>query len=159
MVADLALLAATLPAGLIAGLFYAYSCSVMPGLGGVDDRALAGAMRSINTAILNGWFALSFAGAPLLTAVALALHLGDDRQAALPWLAAALGCCLATLAITARFNIPLNRELAATSDSSSPAELATARARFERPWARANHARTLTSAAAFACLTAALLVT
>jgi hypothetical protein len=36
----------------------------MPGLRRTDDRTFVDAMQSINVAIINGWFALSFAGAP-----------------------------------------------------------------------------------------------
>ncbi|WP_431883757.1 hypothetical protein [Micromonospora gifhornensis] len=35
---------ATFSTGLVAGLFFAYACSVMPGLGATDDRTLIGAM-------------------------------------------------------------------------------------------------------------------
>lgn len=69
----LALGAAMLAMGLIAGLFYAYACSVMPGLARTDDRALVDAMQQINEAILNPVFALSFFGAPVLTAAAAIL--------------------------------------------------------------------------------------
>jgi uncharacterized membrane protein len=39
--------------GLIAGLFYAYACSVMPGLADADDRTVIDAMQQINEAIEN----------------------------------------------------------------------------------------------------------
>ena len=45
----------TFSTGLVAGLFFAYACSGMPGLGATDDRTLIGAMQSINRKILNGW--------------------------------------------------------------------------------------------------------
>lgn len=60
------LTAATLTAGLSAGLFSSYSYSVMPGLGASDDRTFVTAMQSINVKILNGWFAVVFVGAPVL---------------------------------------------------------------------------------------------
>ena len=47
---------ATLVTGLVAGLSFAYSCSVMPGLAATDDRTFVGTMQSINRRILNGWF-------------------------------------------------------------------------------------------------------
>lgn len=56
--------------GLIAGLFYAYSMSGLPGLARSSDRTFVEAMQNINRAILNGWFALIFGGSLVVTAVA-----------------------------------------------------------------------------------------
>src|SRR6266540_3801200 len=70
------LVAAALTMGLMAGLFYAYACSVMLGLRRADDRTFVDGMQRINVAILNGWFFASFLGALLLTALAGVLHLG-----------------------------------------------------------------------------------
>src|SRR5205807_9437378 len=66
---------ALVAAGLLAGVFYAYTVSVMPGLARADDKTFVEGMRGINVAIVNGWFMLSFLGAPLLAAVALFLNL------------------------------------------------------------------------------------
>jgi uncharacterized membrane protein len=52
--------AAVLTMGLLAGLFYAHSVSVMPGLGQADDRTIVDAMRQINEAVENPVFFLSF---------------------------------------------------------------------------------------------------
>jgi uncharacterized membrane protein len=51
---------------LIAGLFYAYSCSVNIGLGRLPDREYIAAMQNINSAILNPLFFLSFMGTLVL---------------------------------------------------------------------------------------------
>ena len=48
-----ALAAATITTGLMAGLYYAYACSVMPGLSRTDDRTFVSAMQQINVAIIN----------------------------------------------------------------------------------------------------------
>lgn len=149
-----ALIAATATTGLVAGLFYAYSCSVMPGLRRTDDSTFVDAMRSINEAIRNGWFALSFAGALLFTTTAAILQFAVDQRPALPWTVAALTLYLATLIITGRGNAPLNEQLAGTPG----VDHATLRTDFEGPWTRLNLARTVTSTAAFGCLTVALIV-
>ena len=77
------LLLATVTTGLMAGLFAAFAYAVMPGLARVDDRSFVAGMRSINQAILNGWFALCFGGALVCTLAAVLLHLpaGDDEAA------------------------------------------------------------------------------
>jgi uncharacterized membrane protein len=65
------LVVAAVATGLIAGLFYAYSVSVMPDLAGADDHTFVHGMNEINDAIENPVFFLSFLGAPALTLAAL----------------------------------------------------------------------------------------
>jgi uncharacterized membrane protein len=134
-----ALIAATLTTGMIAGLFYAYSCSVMPGLRRADAAVLVEAMQQINRAILNGWFMLCFLGAALFGAVAVILVAVDGDTAVL--VPAALGFTLyvVQLAVTGRINIPLNNGLDAAGSSDPEA----ARRTFERPWVRWNNVRTV----------------
>jgi uncharacterized membrane protein len=152
------LVAATIAMGLVAGLFYAYSCSVMIGLGRANDRTFVDAMQRINVAILNGWFALSFAGAVVLTALAGALHLSGHGRRVLPWIAAALVLYVAALVITFGVNIPLNNALDAAGDPDRIADLAAVRERFEATWVRWNVARAVASTAALGCLTWALVL-
>ncbi|MGH3730977.1 MAG: DUF1772 domain-containing protein [Micromonosporaceae bacterium] len=150
-----ALVAATLTTGLAAGLFAAFSYAVMPGLRRTDDRTMVGAMQQINTAILNGWFALCFGGAVLFTALAAVLHLG---YATLPWIVAGLVFYVATLVITFRINVPLNNALDAAGTPDEASDLAAVRRRFETPWIRWNWVRTATNLAAFGCLAWALVL-
>jgi len=153
-----ALIAATMAMGLIAGLFYAYACSVMIGLSRADDRTFVDVMQRINVAILNAWFAAGFVGALAFTALAAVLHLGGDGRPVLPWIVAAFVLYGATLAITFRVNVPLNNELAAAAVPDRSADLRAVRARFEVTWVRWNIARAVTSAAAFGCLLWALVL-
>ena len=152
----ISLAAATVVTGLMAGLFFAYSCSVMPGLAAVDDRTFVGTMQSINRRILNGWFLSAFLGAALLIALAVALHL-TVRGPVLAWTVAALVLYGATLLITMRFSVPLNDRLDAAGPVDRIADLGSVRAAFETTWVRWNLARTVTNVAAFACLVGALL--
>ncbi|GAA2897515.1 DUF1772 domain-containing protein [Streptosporangium fragile] len=152
------LLAATITTGLMAGLFYAYACSVMPGLRRTDDRTFVGTMQSINVAILNGWFAVCFVGALPATGAAAGLHLHREGRAALPWTVAAFVLYAATLAVTAAVNVPLNNALDAAGEPGRVADLAAVRESFEARWVRWNLVRTVTSVAAFACLVRALLL-
>lgn len=147
------LIAATIAMGLIAGLFYTFSCAVMPGLARTDDRTYVVAMQRINEAILNGWFALSFGGALVLTGLAAVLHLGDDQRSVLPWIVAGLVLYVVVLVVTFRANIPLNNALAAAGEP----DYAAVRERFATEWVRWNLVRTLVNTAAFAALACALL--
>ncbi|WP_433530832.1 DUF1772 domain-containing protein [Micromonospora sp. CA-263727] len=153
----LAILAgATLSTGLVAGLFFAYACSVMPGLAATDDRTLVGTMQSINRAILNGWFLSVFLGGPLLVAVAVAGYVGDGG-AVFGWLVAGLVGHLVTLGVTMRCNVPLNNQLDAAGSVDGITDLAAVRRGFEATWVRWNLVRTVSSVAAFGCLIGALL--
>jgi len=52
--------------GLVAGLLYSYACSVNPGLHKLSDKEYIGAMQSINVAIQNPVFFISFMGSLIL---------------------------------------------------------------------------------------------
>lgn len=152
------LFGAALTTGLGAGLFYAYSCSVMPGLARVDDRSFIEVMQRINVAILNGWFMLSFLGALVLIGVAGVLALRAGSRALLPWIVAAAAFQLAMLVITGAVSVPLNNRLAAAGAPDHIADPAAVRAAFESAWVRWNLIRTLTCTASFTCITWALWV-
>lgn len=148
------LLVAMVTTGLMAGLFAGFAYAVMPGLSRVDDRAFVAAMRAVNAAILNGWFALCFGGALLSTLAAVLLHLPADRRGPLPWLLAALLLYGLVLVVTIAVNVPLNDRLAADR-LADPAQV---RVVFEASWVRWNVVRAVLNSAALGCLGWALLV-
>ncbi len=154
---EISLVAATVAVGLMAGLFYAFACAVMPGLRQADDHTLVTAMRRINVAILNGWFALAFGGGMVLTTLAGLLHLGGEGRPALGWIIAGFGLYVAMLVITFAINVPLNDQLESSGTPDDPGELHTVRTRFEPTWVRWNIVRAWVNTAAFVCLTVALL--
>jgi len=152
------LVAATVAMGLMAGLFYAYACSVMIGLSRTDDRTFVDVMQRINVAIINGWFAAIFVGAFALTTLAAVLHLRGDARPALPWIGAAFVLYVAALAITFSVNVPLNNDLAAAGEPGRIADLAAVREHFEARWVRWNIARAVACTAALGCLAWALVL-
>jgi uncharacterized membrane protein len=150
----LSLLAATLTCGLTAGLLFGYACSVMPALSGSGDGVFVEVMQRINVAILNGWFLVCFVGALVLGVLAVALQLAGQRGPALVGAGLGLALYLASLAVTAVVNVPLNDALAAVpfgEASGEPSVLAAARVAFEQRWVVANLARTVLATASFAC--------
>ncbi|MET9647906.1 anthrone oxygenase family protein [Streptomyces syringium] len=153
-----ALMAATLTVGLVAGLFFAFACAVMPGLRRSDDRAFVEVMQRINVAILNGWFLFCFLGAPVFTGLATALHLRADGRAALPWTIAGLVLYAVVLIVTAAVNVPLNNRLEAAGPPGGGAGAAAVRERFEATWVRWNLVRAVASTAAFGALAWALVL-
>jgi uncharacterized membrane protein len=144
---------ATLLVGLSAGVFFAYSTSVMLALKRVDDRTFVDVMQKINIAILNGWFLTAYVGAMLAAVAAVVLHLGGAHRAMLPWLIAATVLYAVVFIVTAAINVPLNNQL----DAAGLTDPAAARAAFEATWNRWNTVRTVASASALLTLAIALL--
>lgn len=149
---------ATVGMGLLAGLFYGYACSVMPGLGRADDRTLVDAMQQINEAIENPAFFATFLGAPVLVVWALVIEWRSGSRAALRWTAAALALYAIAFVVTLAFNIPLNDELMRAGEPGQIADLARVRDDFEGPWVAWHIVRTLATTASFCCLGRALVV-
>ena len=144
---------ATLFVGLSAGVFFAYSTSVMPALRRVEDRTFVDVMQKINSAILNGWFLTAYVGALLTAIAAVLLHLGGAHRAMLPGLVAATVLYAVVFVVTAAVNVPLNNQL----DAAGLTDPTTARAAFEASWNRWNTVRTVSSAGALLTLAIALL--
>ncbi|MFJ2868883.1 DUF1772 domain-containing protein [Kitasatospora sp. NPDC087314] len=152
------LVGATIAMGLMAGLFFAFDVSVMPGLAAGDDRTYVTAMQHINKSIENGMFGLVFVGAFVATGVAAWLqHKAGRRQAAL-WAAAATVLYVVALMVTMGGNIPLNNQLAQAGDPSQITDFAGVRARFEGTWVATNMLRTLLCTAGLAALTRSLVL-
>jgi uncharacterized membrane protein len=153
-----ALIAATMTMGAMAGIFALYSHTVMPGLGRTDDRTFVGAFQAMDRAILNVWFmAGGFLGALVFTAAAAALMLGGDGHGVLGWVVAALALYLVVVVITMTVNVPLNNAIKAAGHPDEIADLAAVRARFgEARWSRWNLVRTVLCTSAFGLLTWAL---
>ena len=136
-----ALIAATLTAGLMAGVYGIFALAIMPGLRTTDDRTFVAAFQAIDRAIVNPLFMLWFFG-PLLFAGAAALAGGD----ALPLVIAALVLSLVVVVITFAVHLPLNDAIKAG-----------ARAPFhEARWVAWNIVRAVLSTAAFGLLMWAL---
>jgi hypothetical protein len=64
------LIAAALTMGLMSGVFGIYSNAIMPGLRRTDDRTFVAAFQSIDRAIINPAFMVTFVGALVFTALA-----------------------------------------------------------------------------------------
>jgi uncharacterized membrane protein len=80
-------------------------------------------------------------------------------NAALPWIAVALGLDAIAIVVTIVVNLPLNDAIKAAGDPEHINDLAAVRNRFdEARWSGWNLVRVLTSSAAFGCLTWALVM-
>ncbi|MFI8462063.1 DUF1772 domain-containing protein [Kitasatospora sp. NPDC085464] len=152
------LVGATVAMGLMAGLFFAFDVSVMPGLAASDDRTYVTAMQHINKSIENGMFGLVFVGAFVATGVAAwLLHKAGRRQAAL-WAALATALYVVALMVTMGVNIPLNNQLAAAGDPSQIQDFASVRAHFADSWVPVNMLRTALCTGGLLALTRSLVL-
>ena len=144
MMKFLTYLAALTTTGLSAGLFFAWSFSVTPGLARIHDAAYIVAMQSMNRAILNPSFFLVFMG-PLVL-LPLSTYLSYNGLGSLRfWLLAAATAAyvIGVFGITMVGNVPMNEALDAfNADAATPGQVAARRAAFEGRWVFLNNIRT-----------------
>jgi uncharacterized membrane protein len=146
---------ATMLAGLLAGFFVTYTISVTRGLAITRDATYVEAIDAINATVVTPVFAVMFFGAPATAVLATAVQLPHLRRPATWACAVAAVALLASFAITAAINVPLNRELAELA-AAGEAPLAEVRTWYEPAWNRANLARAWLSTTGFAALLIAL---
>jgi uncharacterized membrane protein len=136
---------------LMAGLFFAFSVSVMPALGAAGADVGVRGMVAINRMIMTPWFAFGFFGAlvlPLLAA--LSGWIGGSPSAATWALAAGVIYGAGVFAVTVAVNVPLNQALAAAFDAA-PDAFQRMWAAYYGPWLAWNHLRTVASVLAMGC--------
>ncbi len=146
---SLTLLSAILLTGLSAGLFYAWQVSVIPGTRKVLDMVYLESMQSINRAILNPWFFLSFFGSAILLIISTIQHYNSGS---LFWflLFSTITYLLGTFAVTAFGNVPLNDTLEALNLSAlSETKILEFRKHYEVKWNRLHLIRTLFAVLSF----------
>jgi uncharacterized membrane protein len=153
------LIAATIATGLMAGVFGIFSHTIMRGLANTDDRTFVGAFQSIDRAIINPLFMLTFLGALVFSGVAAALCLRDDARSLLPWVLVAFALYLAVFVITVAVHVPLNDDIKAAGDPARIADIAAVRDNFHLTrWVVWNTVRALATTVAFGCLAWALVL-
>lgn len=149
--------AAALGTGLMAGLFFAFSVSVMGALARIQPSEGIAAMQAINRVILNPVFFLAFFGTVLLCVVIVAASLWNWNAAGAGYaLAGAVLYLAGCMVVTMVFNVPLNVALDATSPATP--EGAAVWANYLANWVPWNHVRTVACLAASALLTMAIYV-
>jgi uncharacterized membrane protein len=131
---------------LISGFFYAYYCSVMPGLAATDAETAIKAMQGINAVVRNGTFAFSFFGTLAFGAIAIVLLIGAGGW---PLALALTGTAiygLGAFMVTLVYSVPLNEALAMVTPT--PQDAVQIWQDYLEPWAFWNALRTLMSALA-----------
>ncbi|MDM1555250.1 DUF1772 domain-containing protein [Chryseobacterium indologenes] len=144
MTTVLLLITAVLTA-LIAGLFYAYSCSVVLGLGKLSDAEYLKAMQNINREILNPVFFMSFMGAAVLLPVST-FFLRGEQSVFIFLLLATLAYLIGVFGVTVVGNVPMNDQLDRFDISGSTTEaIKQMRDNFENRWNFLNNIRSVFS--------------
>lgn len=146
---NIILLLAVVTTAMLAGFFYGWGASVMPGLRRVSDREYVTAMQSINRAILNPVFFLSFLGPLVLLPLSAYLHYGQPVTTRFYLLVAATIVYYISFGVTIFGNVPLNDMLDKFNLSSSEQAFSMQRAKFEMAWNRLHMIRTIISVLAF----------
>jgi uncharacterized membrane protein len=145
----------TLGCGLMAGLFFAFSVSVMKALARLPPDQGIAAMQSINVAIINPIFLAAFFGtaaACVLVMIASLLRWHDPGAVYL--LIGGALYLVGTFLVTFVFNVPKNNALASVRPAN--AESASLWNDYLSKWTAWNHLRAAAALAAAASLTIAL---
>ncbi|MFD7618646.1 DUF1772 domain-containing protein [Streptomyces sp. NPDC059802] len=150
--AGILLVMSVITVGLMAGLFFAFDVSVMPGLARTDDRLYAEAMQNFNQVIdTSGLFVLIFLGALAVTVAVAVIEYRKGRRTVALWAGVAAALYVVALLVTFSVNIPLNNELAAIGDPAKARDLSVVD-KFKGVWETTNIMRTLLCTAALGCL-------
>jgi uncharacterized membrane protein len=144
MIPTLTFLAA-LGAGLVSGIFFAFSNFVMAALARLPAAQGVAAMQSINVTVLNaGFFAVFFGTAALCVVLGAVALRGGPGWA---WLmAGGVLYVVGYIAVTMAANVPLNNALAAVAPDG--AEAARVWMHYLDRWVLWNHVRTAASLSA-----------
>ncbi|MFW2332906.1 DUF1772 domain-containing protein [Ilumatobacter sp.] len=146
--------------GLMSGLLYGWSVSVIPGTRRVSAGNYVDTMQHINRAIVNPAFIIPFMGIPLVLggAAIMQFRSGDHRRG---WLLAGATATyvVGVLGVTIGRNVPLNDALDAFDlRGSADDAIERRRSSYEAPWNRWHYLRTIASVGSFALAAAAALV-
>jgi uncharacterized membrane protein len=142
-------------AGLVGGIFFAFSTFVMKALAQLPPEQGVAAMQRINVVVMNPLFLGLFVGTALLGGIAATgalLSWGSLRSALL--LAAGAAYVVGSFGVTAACNVPRNERLARLQPGTAEAQAYWPV--YLREWLRWNHVRTAASAAAALAATASL---
>jgi uncharacterized membrane protein len=147
--------AALVGAGLVAGVFFAFSTFVMAALRRLPAPQGITAMQSINVTVLTPLFMLALFGTALacVALAVMALIDWDEPGAALVF-AGAVAYLLGAIVTTTLYHVP--RNLALDNVDANATDAPRYWSVYFTEWTRMNHVRTLGSLAACTCFAISL---
>jgi uncharacterized membrane protein len=153
----LALAAAAIGSGLIAGIFFAFSTFIMAAFSRIPPEQGIAAMNSINVTIVRSPFMLIFVPTAILSVLIAVLAIIDWRGSAGVWMLAGAGLyVIASFISTIVFNVPMNDALAKVSGNG--AEAVSVWNTYLKDWTWWNHVRTIASLLSAIAFVRALMV-
>lgn len=141
---------AALGSGIVAGVFFAFSSFVMPGLARMPAAGGIAAMNSINVTAVTPLFMTALFGTALVcVVVGISAPMGWSQVGSLWLVAGSLVYLVGIVLVTIVFNVPLNDALAAIDPAS--ANGTSLWSRYLDEWVMWNHVRTIAGMAALFC--------
>ena len=151
---NIVLIATTFFTGIVAGLFFAWTISVMNGLAKLPDKEFILSMQYMNREIQNPIFFIFFFGTAILLPICAFISYRGSLNSSfwlifIPMLLYLIGVMMVTIFK----NVPLNNMLDSfVLDSSTLEQIDVVRRKFEAPWNRWNLVRTISGMLSFALL-------
>ncbi len=145
---------AAIGSGLIAGVFFAFSTSVMKALGRLPSNEGMAAMQFINVVIINPLFLGVFLGTAAACGVLTVSSLLRWDRGSIFLIAGSILYLVGSLLVTMVFNVPMNNALAAAAPNDTGS--ADIWENYLSNWTFWNHVRTAASLGAAAAFTIGL---
>jgi uncharacterized membrane protein len=144
-----------LGAGLVGGVFFAFSAFVMKAIAGLPAPQGIAAMQRINAVVVNPLFMSVFIGTAVFAGLCIfaGFYPWGTRRSLLLVVAGA-SYLVGAFGVTAAFNVPRNERLARLDAES--ADAAAYWPKYVRGWLRWNHVRAVAAAVAAGCAAWAL---
>ena len=135
-------LLAAIGSGLMAGIFFIFSNTVMQSLAQLESSAGVASMQAINRVILNPMFFILFMGTAVLSLILPVTVLVQGGQAGVWFIVAgSLFYLLGDMLVTILFNVPMNNALDRVSATGQ--EAAALWQTYLSRWTWWNHVRTV----------------
>jgi uncharacterized membrane protein len=145
---------AVVGAGVVGGVFFAFSTFVMPALRRLPSSQGMAAMQSINRAAPTPLFMLVLLGTGALSVALIVIAIGRLDEPRTAWVLAGAVVYLVCIVLTIVYHVPHNNRLDAVDASAAGA--GEVWLEYFRGWTAWNHVRTLSSIGATASFTVAL---
>jgi uncharacterized membrane protein len=148
-------LVSALGSGLAAGVFFAFSSFVMPGLGRLPAAEATSAMQAINVAAISPAFMSALFGTALTCAATMVYAVADWDSSYGPYLLAGGALyLLGVITVTMAANVPRNNALERLEPTAP--ETTDHWVRYLREWTAWNHIRSVAPLVGAGLMTAAL---
>ena len=145
--------------GLSAGVFYAWSVSVIPGTKKLLDLTYLETMQSINRAILNPAFFLVFFGSIICLSISSIYEFQENKWVFGLLLTSSIGYLVGTVGVTGLGNVPLNDQLEVLKIAEiSSDKIREFRRFYESNWNRLHLIRTAFAVVSFLLSVMALFI-